>query len=89
MSIDGVFWIVCIPCAAIANVLAFWIFARMSTLGFERDVWSVWTDVRLYTLYWQKAPENGWSRSPLVTMGVLISIAVSALLSAAVLNWGK
>jgi hypothetical protein len=89
MSIDRTFWTVCISCAAIANVLAFWIFARMAKLGLERHVWSVWSDVRLYRLYWQKAPENGWSRAPLVTMGVLIAVAVSVFVLAAFLNWGK
>ena len=36
----------------------------------------------LYRIYWQKAPENGSSRTPLVAMGLLLGVALSALLVA-------
>lgn len=88
MSVERIFWTVCIPCAAIANVLAFWIFARMGKLGFERGIWN-WGDLRLYRLYWDKAPENRWSRTPLVAMGALMAVTICALFLAALFNWGK
>ena len=82
MTVDRIFWSVCIPCGAVANILAFWIFARTERLGFDRPIWSVWGDLGLYRIYWQKAPENGWSRTPLVAMGLLLGVALSALLVA-------
>jgi hypothetical protein len=82
MTIDRVFWSVCIPCGAIATALGFWIFARMERIGFERKLLSFKSDVSLYRLYWQKAPGNGWSRAPLIAMGVLFGITVIALLLA-------
>jgi len=39
-------------------------------------------DLRLYRLYWNLAPEHGWSRAPLVMAVALMMVAVSAVLLA-------
>ena len=58
------FWIA-MTFASVANGCAFLIFARLSRLGHGRGLWS-WNDVRLYRLYWNLAPQQGWSRFPLL-----------------------
>jgi hypothetical protein len=69
------FWTVSIPCAAVANVLAIWIFARLKTLGFERRWWKQ-QDFFLYATYWRLAPKQGWSRLPLIAGAALFAVAV-------------
>jgi|SRR6516162_8512491 hypothetical protein len=68
-------------CVAVANFLAFEIFARLETLGYLRRWWRM-EDLRLYRLYWNLAPEHGWSRAPLVMAVALMMVAVSAVLLA-------
>ena len=80
MNFDQIFWFVSIPCVAVANVFAFWIFARLRQLGFERKWWR--PDFELYLLYWKLAPVNGWSRAPLIAAGSLFVGGIAALLLA-------
>jgi hypothetical protein len=73
------FWTVSIPCAGVANVLAFWIFARLHSIGYTRHWWRM-EDFKLYKLYWELAPEHGWSRLPLIAAGGFFLIACAVLL---------
>jgi hypothetical protein len=82
MSIDAIFWAVTVPCGAIANGLAFWIFARLRKIGITRRWWKG-EDFRLYGIYWRVAAEHGWSRWPLVAAGGLFAVGCAALLLAA------
>ena len=66
MNIMKMFVFVTIPCGAIANVLSYWIFARLRSVGHPRLQWGM--DPELYRLYWQIAPQHGWSRAPLLWM---------------------
>ena len=72
------FWAVSIPCGGIANVFAFWIFARLDSIGHSRHWWRM-EDFSLYRLYWNLAPENGWSRAPLIGAAMFFLIAGVAL----------
>jgi len=76
------FWAVSIPCAGIANFLAFWIFARLDSIGHPRHWWRM-EDIRLYRLYWKLAPEHRWSRVPLIAAASLFLIAGAAMFLAA------
>ena len=76
------FWAVGVPCAGIANVLAFWIFARLGSIGHARHWWRM-EDFRLYRLYWKLAPEHGWSRMPLIAAGGFFLLAVASVFLAA------
>jgi len=73
------FWTISIPCAAVASVLLFWIFARLRTLGFERQWWKM-QDFKLYATYWRLAPGQGWSRLPLIAAFALFALACVTLL---------
>lgn len=75
------FWAVAMPCAGIANVLAFWVFARLDSVGHPRHWWRM-EDFTLYRLYWKLAPEHGWSRLPLVAAASSFLVAGIALLAA-------
>lgn len=70
------------PCAGVATVLAFWIFARLDSVGHPRHWWRN-EDLRLYRLYWKLAPEHDWSRVPLVAAAISFLIAGVALFIAA------
>lgn len=80
------FWVVSIPLAAIANVLAFQIFARLESLGYRRRWWRM-EDFRLYKLYWKLAPEQGWSRMPLIVAGLCVGAAAVVLFVAVGSPW--
>jgi hypothetical protein len=76
---ETIFWFVTIPCSAVSGVLAFWVFARLSGVGYH---WSGWPhkDFRLYAIYWRIATEHGWSRWPLIAAGGLFLVGCAALL---------
>jgi hypothetical protein len=78
-SIEFWFWRVSIPCAAIANVLAFWVFARLKSVGYKRRWWKM-EDFKLYETYWRIAPEHSWSRLPLIAAVGIFLLGVAALL---------
>jgi len=79
MTMDRIFWTICFPCGLAATLLAFWIFARMKRVGYERRLFCVRSDLNLYRSYWHIAPEKHWSRAPIIGMGVLVVIAIAAL----------
>ena len=83
-----VFWLIRMPCAAIANILAFRIFARLREAGIERRWWKN-EDVSLYRLYWRMAPAHGWPRGTLVAAGSFFAVGGAALLLMTILYWGK
>jgi hypothetical protein len=62
---------------ALANVCAFFILARMRSLGFSVGIWR-WPrkDWLLYRGYWNIAPNKDWSRLPII-LG-LVSFALAA-----------
>lgn len=66
----------------IANSLAFLVFHRMSSAGFEVDIWR-WPmkDFRLYSKYWRIAPLRGWSRWVLAGAFLSFGLAAAFLLS--------
>jgi hypothetical protein len=84
-----VFWLISVPCAAIANFLAFRIFARLSDAGIERGGYWLREDIRLYRLYWRLAPARGWPRRTLVTAASFFAVSAAAILVAAILYWGR
>jgi hypothetical protein len=64
-------------CTGAANILAFWIFARLDSIGYPRHWWRM-EDFGLYKVYWKLAPEHGWSRLPLVAAGAFFLVACVA-----------
>ena len=85
-----IFWLISLPCAAIANILAFRIFARLNEVGIEKRWWSwKYEDIELYKLYWRLAPARGWPRRTLVAAVCFFAVGAVSILSAAILYWGK
>jgi hypothetical protein len=66
-------------CAGIANFLAFWVFARLDSIGHPRHWWRLGEDFRLYRLYWKLAPEHRWSRVPLIAAASFFLVAGAGL----------
>ena len=73
------FWTISLPCIVIANVLLYWVSARLKSLGYERQRGFKMQNATLYLTYWRLAPKRGWSRLPLVTAVVLFGFAFVAL----------
>jgi hypothetical protein len=82
------FWLISVPCAGIANLLAFRIFARLKEAGIERRWWRH-EDFRLYRLYWKLAPTRGWPRQTLIAAACFFGVGGAAMLVAVILYWGK
>ena len=86
-GIAFVFWLISLPCAAIANILAFRIFDRLREAGIERRWWKN-EDFRLYKLYWKMAPDHGWPRGTLVVAACFFAVGGAAVLLA-ISYWGR
>jgi hypothetical protein len=80
------FWAIAIPLGAVANLFALQIFSRLESVGYPRRWWRM-EDFRLYKLYWKLAPEHGWSRMPLVAVGLCFVSAAAAVLVVALGTW--
>jgi hypothetical protein len=67
----------------IANALAFLILGRMRTLGLRVGLWRTHRDWVPYRQYWRIAPEQNWSRAPIV-VGLLSLVPAAYFLWLAV-----
>jgi hypothetical protein len=70
MSVRLPFFLAAMAFAGLANGLAFFVLARMRSLGRQVGIWRSHRDWALYRDYWRLAPENRWSRIP-VAVGLL------------------
>ena len=82
------FLLVSVPCAGIANLLAFRIFARLREAGIKRRWWKN-EDFRLYKIYWELAPARGWPRRTLIAAACFFGVGGVAMIAAVILYGGK
>jgi len=52
--------------AGLANGLALLVLSRMRSLGLRIGFWRTHRDLTLYRQYWRVAPEQNWSRVPII-----------------------
>ena len=63
MYFDAIFLFVTIPCGAVSTVLALWVLARLSRIGYRRSgLLRPSEDFRLYAIYWRVAKEHATHR---------------------------
>ena|GEM_PF-4215561 len=61
--------------AGLANGLALLVLSRMRSLGLRIEFWRTHRDLTLYRQYWRLAPEQNWSRAPIIF--ALLSFALA------------
>lgn len=60
----------------LANGLACFVFWRMRKLGWQVGIWrTIGKDWALYRAYWRVAPEQNWSRIPLIIAPISFLLA--------------
>jgi hypothetical protein len=66
MNVRLPFFLAAMAFGGLANVLAFFVLARMRSLGRRVGVWRTHRDWVLYRDYWRVAPYHKWSRAPII-----------------------
>lgn len=61
--------------AGVANALLFLVLGRMRSLGVRVGLWRTGRDWALYRQYWRIAPQQSWSRAPIVVAALSFAIA--------------